>query len=113
MRTPTSAYALAVRVSTIAKHAAAGGGSAFSRVLGEEIRRRRVALGLSQTNVGRPLSRAFISSVESGRVTPSLPSLLMIARRLNSSGASILASVETQLEDRITNGTTDETAIPR
>jgi transcriptional regulator with XRE-family HTH domain len=100
-------------MSTIAKHAAAGGASAFSRVLGEEIRRRRVALSLSQTNVGRPLSRAFVSSVESGRVTPSLPSLLMIARRLNSSGSSILASVETQLEDPLTNGTTDETAIPR
>jgi hypothetical protein len=37
----------------------------------------------------------------------------MIARRLNSSGASILASVETQLEERITNGTAGETAIPR
>ncbi len=107
------AYALAVRTSTIAKHAAAGGGSAFSRVLGEEIRRRRVALGLSQASVGRPLSRAFMSSVESGRLTPSLASLLLIASRLNSSGAAILTSVETQLEDRIKNGETHETAIPR
>ena len=102
-----------MRVSTITKHKAAGGGSAFSRALGDEIRRRRVALGLSQTNVGQPLSRAFMSSVESGRLTPSLPSLLMIARRLNSSAAAILASVDTQLEDRIHDANTDETAIAR
>ena len=36
----------------------------------------------------RPLSRAFLSSVEKGRITPSLPSLVIIARRLNSTGAS-------------------------
>lgn len=102
-----------MRKSTMTKQTVAGGGSAFSRVLGEEIRRRRVALGLSQTTVGQPLSRAFMSSLESGRLTPSLPSLLMIARRLHSSGAAILASVETQLEDRVNGGTTDEASIPR
>ena len=56
------------------------------------------ALGLSQSDVGEPLSRAFLSSVESGRVVPSLPSLLMIARRLNTSAAAILAAVDRQLE---------------
>jgi transcriptional regulator with XRE-family HTH domain len=81
--------------------------------LGAEIRRRRVALGLSQATVGRPLSRAFMSSVESGRLTPSLPSLLMIAERLNMSAAAILASVEAQLEDQIHDGNADETTIPR
>jgi transcriptional regulator with XRE-family HTH domain len=101
-----------MRLSTIAKQQIAGGGSAFSRELGREIKRRRIALGLSQSTVGRPLSRAFVSSVESGRLTPSLPSLLMIARRLNSSGADILASVETQLEGPI-DGLTDEASIPR
>jgi transcriptional regulator with XRE-family HTH domain len=85
----------------------------FARMLGGEIRRRRIALGLSQASVGRPLSRAFMSSVESGRLTPSLPSFLMIARRLNSTGADILASVESQLEGQISDGTGDATAIPR
>jgi transcriptional regulator with XRE-family HTH domain len=99
-------------LSTIAKHRQAGSGSTFSRALGQEIRRRRIALGLSQSSVGEPLSRAFMSSVESGRLTPSLSSLLMIARRLNSTGADILAAVEPQLEGW-TDGSADQTAIPR
>lgn len=100
-------------MSTITKHSEAGSGSTFARVLGGEVKRRRVALGLSQANVGRPLSRAFMSSVENGHLTPSLPSLLIIARQLNTSAAAILGSVETQLEGQIEHGSSDETAIPR
>jgi transcriptional regulator with XRE-family HTH domain len=100
-------------MSTIAKHSIAGGGTSFSKALGAEIRRRRVALGLSQDSVGRPLSRAFLSSVETGRSVPSLPSLLMIARRLNSTGAAILASAESELEERYDDADADKTAIPR
>jgi transcriptional regulator with XRE-family HTH domain len=74
-------------------------GTPFARLLGMEIKRRRLALQLSQAEVGHPLSRAFLSSVERGRMTPSLPSLVIIARRLNSSAAVLLASVESQLED--------------
>ncbi len=102
-----------MRLSTIAKHDAAGSGTPFSRLLGAEIRRRRVALGLSQSSIGRPLSRAFLSSVESGRTVPSLPSLLMIARRLHSTGATILASVETQLGEGGDDADADQAAIPR
>ena len=87
------------RLSTISKHTEAGSGTPFARLLGSEIKRRRVALQLSQTEVGRPLSRAFLSSIENGRMTPSLPSLVIIAKRLNSSAAAILATVESQLED--------------
>jgi transcriptional regulator with XRE-family HTH domain len=102
-----------MRMSTIAKHTIAGHGTSFSRALGAEIRRRRMAMGLSQDSVGKPLSRAFLSSVESGRSVPSLPSLLMIARRLNSTGAAILESVETELEGRNDDGNTDQAAISR
>jgi transcriptional regulator with XRE-family HTH domain len=102
-----------MRLSTIAKHQAGGNGSSFARLLGAEIRRRRLGMGLSQDVLGRPLSRAFLSSVESGRVVPSLPSLLMIARRLNSTGAAILASVETQLEARDDDGNDDKGTITR
>jgi transcriptional regulator with XRE-family HTH domain len=102
-----------MRVSTIAKHQAAGSGTEFSRLLGAEIRRRRLALGLSQDSIGRPLSRAFLSSIESGRTVPSLPSLLMIARKLHSTGAKILASVEIQLEEGGDDADTDQAAIPR
>lgn len=102
-----------MRLATIAKHTRAGGGTAFSHLLGAEIRRRRRELSLSQDSIGRPLSRAFLSSVESGRAVPSLPSLLMIARRLNSTGSTILASVESQLEEPDNDGDADQTAIAR
>jgi transcriptional regulator with XRE-family HTH domain len=91
----------------------AGRDTSFSRALGAEIRRRRVEMGLSQDSVGKPLSRAFLSSVESGRSVPSLPSLLMIARRLNSTGAAILESVETELEERNADGHANQAPIPR
>jgi len=83
-----------MRASTIAKHAGTGGGTAFAIALGQEIRRRRLALGLSQADLGAPLSRAFVSLVEHGRLTPSLPSLLLIASRLGTTGAALLATAE-------------------
>lgn len=86
-------------MSTIAKQTRAGRGTTFAQVLGQEIKRRRTELRLSQADAGYPLGRAFLSSVEKGRSTPSLPSLVIIARRLNSSAAAILAAVEAQLED--------------
>ena len=99
-----------MRTSTITKHLTGGQGSPFAQVLGREIRARRRALGLSQASAARPLSRAFLSSVESGRQTPSLSSLLIIARQLNASAATILASVESQLEARKQDGDPDEEA---
>ena len=62
-------------------------------------RRRRLALGLSQQHLGDPFTRSFVSLVETGRLTPSLPSLRIIASTLGTSAAGILASVEAQLED--------------
>jgi transcriptional regulator with XRE-family HTH domain len=101
-----------MRSSTIAKHRTAGRDTAFARALGQEIKRRREALGLSQASVAGPLSRAFVSSVESGRLTPSLPSLLIIARQLNASAANILKAVELHLEAR-DSGNPDQTDISR
>ena len=79
--------------------------------LGLEIRARRVALGLSQAAVARPMGRAFMSSVERGRYAPSLSSLLIIARQLNTSAATILEAVDMQLEAR-DNGNQDEDGPP-
>lgn len=100
-------------MSTIAKHTNAGGGSPFARALGAEVRQLRLALGLSQATVGQPLSRAFLSAVEAGRVVPSIPSLVMISRRLNTTAAAILASVERQLEVQAAIGPGDQTPLPR
>jgi transcriptional regulator with XRE-family HTH domain len=101
-----------MRKSTIAKHFETGRGSPFARYLGLEIKARRMALGMSQAAVARPMSRAFLSSVERGRFTPSLSSLLIIARQLNTSAATILEAVDLQLEAR-DSGNQDETNLSR
>jgi transcriptional regulator with XRE-family HTH domain len=87
-----------MRKSTITKHSDSGAGSHFALALGWEIRRRREASGLSQAAVAAPMGRAFLSLVEQGRVVPSLPSLLIVARRLDTSAGEILRSVELALE---------------
>jgi transcriptional regulator with XRE-family HTH domain len=88
-----------VRKSTIAKHSLAGTGTVFTQALGREIRRRRRELGLTQESVAMPMGRAFLSLVEQGRLTPSLGSLLIIARRLDTSAADILRSVDASMEE--------------
>lgn len=77
----------------------AGTGTVFAQALGREIRRRRCELGLTQESAARPMGRAFLSLVECGRLTPSLGSLLIIARRLDTSAADILRSVDASLEE--------------
>jgi transcriptional regulator with XRE-family HTH domain len=77
----------------------AGTGTAFAQALGREIRRRRRELGLTQESAASPMGRAFLSLVERGRLTPSLGSLLIIARQLDTSAADILRSVDASLEE--------------
>lgn len=87
-----------MRKSTITKHSEGGAGSSFAVALGWEIRRRREAIGLSQAATAAPMGRAFLSQVEQGRVVPSLPSLLIVAGRLDTSAGEILRSVEAALD---------------
>ena len=101
-----------MRISTIAKHREGGEGSAFAHALGKVIKERRVLLGISQAAAAHPMSRAFLSSVEAGRFTPSLPGLLIIARQLNTSAADILGAVELQLEAS-DSGDENEADVPR
>ena len=65
--------------------------------LGSELRRRRLAAHLSQVEMSAPLSRAFISQVESGRSLPSLPALILFADRLGTSADEILKCVNQTL----------------
>ena len=67
---------------------------ATRRRLGAEIRRRRVATGLSQRALGAPMTRAYVSAVELGRVCPSLPSLVLFARQLGIPVSQLLASLD-------------------
>jgi transcriptional regulator with XRE-family HTH domain len=66
-------------------------------LLGTEIRMRRRALGLTQTQLGWPLTRAFVSAVEHGRCLPSLAALALFAERLQASPAELLDPVKHEL----------------
>jgi transcriptional regulator with XRE-family HTH domain len=82
-----------MRESSITKQLTAGPGSPLALAIGGEIRRRRIAAGLSQAEVGRPLTRAFVSAVEHGHAVPSLASLVILAERLATDAATLLGSV--------------------
>ena len=62
--------------------AARGPNSEFSRRLGSVIRARRRELGLTQTQLGFPLTKGFVSVVERGNSLPSLATLALMADRL-------------------------------
>ncbi len=82
-----------MRSSTIAKQRAAGAGTPFAVALGEAIRTRRRELGLSQEELARPLTKAFVSLLERGRLSPSLGSLVLIADRLGVTPSDLLEEV--------------------
>lgn len=62
--------------------------------LGGEVRRRRLARGLTQAELGAPLTKAYVSAVEQGRAVPSLPALRHLALRLGVSLADFFACVD-------------------
>jgi hypothetical protein len=82
----------ATGMSTITKHRHAGLVS-----LGYEIRRLRCSVGMTQAELGWPLTRAFVSSVEHGRCLPSLPAVALFAQRLGVSPADLLDPVKHEL----------------
>lgn len=86
-----------VSVSTITKHR-----HHVSVRLGDEIRRRRWARGMTQTQLGRPLTRGFVSAIEHGRCLPSLAVLALFANWLNVSPAELLDSVKYDLASMYT-----------
>jgi transcriptional regulator with XRE-family HTH domain len=88
-----------MRESSITKQSMAGPGTPLAVAIGREIRRRRVAAGLSQAEVGRPLTRAFVSAVENGHTVPSLASLVLLAARLATDAATLLESVKLDTTD--------------
>lgn len=84
-------YAGDVGSSSIAKHEWAAE-TPFARRLGAQIRLLREARGLTQTEMGTPLTRAYVSLVEGGHALPSLPALLLIATRLQVDPCALLPS---------------------
>jgi transcriptional regulator with XRE-family HTH domain len=67
--------------------------AAVRRRLGTEIRQRRRAAGMSQADLGRPLTRAYVGMLEAGLVLPSLPALILIADRLGITADELVRAV--------------------
>ncbi len=74
-----------------------GPGADFSRNLGAAIRARRRELGLTQTQLGQPLTKGFVSEVERGRSLPSLAALVLMADRLEVPVSYLLGEVKAGL----------------
>lgn len=77
-------------LSSITQHHAEG----YAAALGARVRELRTAAGLTQTQLGAPMTRSFISAVEHGRALPSLRALLLISARLAVSPAELLRQVK-------------------
>jgi transcriptional regulator with XRE-family HTH domain len=60
--------------------------------VGRRIRAARLASGMSQAQLGDPLTRAYVSQVESGQTLPSLTALVHLAERLGIDPCLLLPS---------------------
>lgn len=74
-----------------------GGGGAFADAVGAELRELRLRRHLTQKEVAAPLTSAYVSAVEHGRVFPSLPALAMMCDRLGVELAEYFAGVNSRL----------------
>ena len=101
-----------MRISSIAKQKAWGGGTTFAQTLGAEIRRRRKARGLTQAALGAPMTKGFVSAVESGHVVPSLPALALMAERLGVPLAELFAGVNQQWPTMYTRAHDNDRSTP-
>ena len=68
--------------SSIRKQLTGDRRSPLAHAIGVELRRRRLAAGLTQSALGDPFSRAFVCAVERGHAVPSIASLLVLTDRL-------------------------------
>ena len=74
----------------------------FAALLGSRIRDLRVRAGLTQTQLGAPRTRSFISAVEHGRALPSLRALVQMSERLGLPVAVLLDELEWTGQDTYT-----------
>lgn len=79
--------------SSISKLLERGPNSSFAQTLGQAIRERRRARGLTQTQLGHPFTKGFVSEVERGRSLPSLRTLSLMADRLEVPVSELLGDV--------------------
>lgn len=105
------AKVLSSEMSSIAKHHDLDLlGAQARRAIGDRIRSRRIASGLSQAALGSPRTRSFVSQVEHGRTAPSLASLFAFAERLGLDPAELIAGVKSNAPVEYAHGHADKGA---
>jgi transcriptional regulator with XRE-family HTH domain len=70
--------------------------------LGSRIRELRTKVGLTQTELGSPMTRSFVSAIEHGRALPSLRALMLISSRLGVPMGELLDELEWTRQDTYT-----------
>jgi hypothetical protein len=80
-------------LSTIYRQKRFGPNTEFARALGAEVRRVRCQRGMTQAELGSPLTRSYVSAVELGRALPSVPALAHMAARLGTDPGELLPGV--------------------
>ena len=99
-----------MRLSSISKHRVKQDRENWAR-LGSAIRDARVNAGMTQTQLGFPLTRSFVSAVEHGLAVPSVPALLMMATKLGLTPGQLLDHMEwTSLDTYTGTHATDKPA---
>ena len=77
-------------------------GETLAGVIGREIRRRRLAAGLSQAVIAFPYSRALVCSIEHGRAVPSLAALAVLLGHLDVEFDEFFRAVQSEMTMRYT-----------
>lgn len=80
--------------------------------IGSELRRRRLAAGLSQGALASPFTRGFVSAVERGRAVPSIPALAVLLSRLGLGFDEFFQGVQSEMTVRYTPGHGDRPEAP-
>lgn len=68
--------------------------------MGVELRALHHRAGLTQAQLADPMTAAYVSSIEGGRVFPSVPALAMLLDRLGVSFAHYFVGVNSRLHPR-------------
>jgi transcriptional regulator with XRE-family HTH domain len=81
--------------------------------VGSRIRELRIRAGLTQAELGAPMTRSYVSAVERGRAIPSLPSLLLMASRLGVPVGDLLGQLKWTWQESYTADHAEDDPTPR
>ena len=88
--------------SSIAKQFGWGPRSSTAIELGNRVRESRRRRGLSQGELGRPLSKGYVSALESGLTLPSLGTLWLLSERLGMTVGELIDGVNERATESYT-----------